>query len=164
MSNFVDHSLSTDQFMTLAGNVMKKGFFESSRVSAKRAYGDMVKGKRVPLMRVGMQDKSTLDCLVSLDCSEYRGQINFSQFRRQLALLLTNFSNWLGQGRPAPVLSAEDGKSHVFNLPAVAADGTRVNAMVLGWQMVAPGQVEFKLLYIDPEQLRRKPESATAGA
>ena len=67
MTNFVTHTLSTEQFMALAGNVVKKAFFDGGRIAAKSVYGDIIKGKRVALLKVGMQDKSTLDCLVSLD-------------------------------------------------------------------------------------------------
>ena len=163
MSNYVSHSMSTEQFMALAGNVVKKSFFDSGRVTAKRVYGDIAKGERVGLLKVGLADESTMDCHLSMDCSEFRGSMSFSQFRKHLGLLLTNFSAKLEAKDMPPVLSDEQGKAHVFSLPALAVDGEQVNAMVMGWEMIAPGAVEFKLLYLDPDQFRRDQQPEAAG-
>ena len=164
MSQYVSHSMSTQQFLVLAGNVVKKSFFDSTRVTAKRVYSDIVKGERVGLLQVGMEDKSTLDCHMSLDCSEYRGSLSFSQFRRHLGLLLSNISARLEAEEEIPVLSDESGKAHVFNLPVLAVDGEQVNALVLGWEMIGPAAVEFKILFLDPEQFRKQePAEADPG-
>ena len=162
MSKTVSHSMSTRQFMALAGNVLKRSFFDSGRVPAKRVFSEIVKGKRVGLLRLRLEDQSTLDCLATLDCSEYRGDINFSQFRRHLGLLLTNYSALLGGEKKIPVLSDDSGNNHVFSVPALTADRDQVNALVLGWEMTAPATVEFKLQYIDPDQFRREGAAQTA--
>ncbi len=160
MSGTAEHSIPNKNFMTMGANLLAKAFFEANRTDAKRCFRELCDGKRIGLSRVVMDDKSTIDVLLAMNCDEYCGKISFSHFREQLRLLLKRFAAALEKDEPLEVLTEQGGASSVFKMPILHSAEEQVNALILGWAATAPGQLEFRLLYLDPEQFRVDPPEA----
>ncbi len=158
MSGVAQHTISNEKFLTMSTNLLAKLFFDSSRTDAKRAFQELCDGKKVGVSRVKMDDESTLDVLLTLNCDEYCGKISFSSFRSQLGLLLQRFVDVLKEEQPVPVMEEQGGNAAIFKLPILHADNEIVNALILGWAPLAAGQLELRLMYLDPEQFRVDPE------
>lgn len=154
MSSIAEHTVSNERFLTMSCNLLAKTFFESSRTEAKSYYRSVSEGKRLALSKVVMDDESTVDVFVTLNCSEYCGRMSFSHFRDHLRLLLQRFAEALKQGEELEVLQEEGGHTSVFKMPVLHAAGEQVNAMIMGWATPLAGQLELRLLYLDPEQFR----------
>ncbi|MFK8019305.1 MAG: hypothetical protein AB8B86_06020 [Pseudomonadales bacterium] len=154
MSSTAEHSITNDKFLTMSCNLLAKSFFDSTRTESKGYYRAINDGKRLALSRVVMDDESTIDVVLTLNCSEYCGRISFSHFREQLRLLLQRFSDALQKGEELPVLQEEGGVASVFKMPVLHQANDQVNALVLGWATPVPGQLELRLMYLDPEQFK----------
>ncbi|MEH6549980.1 MAG: hypothetical protein V7711_14935 [Pseudomonadales bacterium] len=161
MSNFSSYSMKPLQFLNMAGSVLHKTFFDSTRQIAKRVYKDIVDGKRQALMTVALEDKSEMQIYLSLDHSEYRGTINFSQFRRQIGVLVSRYAARVQEEGEINLMTNEETGAQLLNIPAVVADGDQLNVLVLGWISKAPGTMDLQLMFLDPEQFR-KPEGEEA--
>ena len=94
-SEYSSHSLSPEQFLTMSANVLHKTFFDNTRLIAKRVFNELDKGKRLKLVSLTMEDKSELNIDVSLDTTDYVGQLNFSLMRKHLKSLLAQIAKLL---------------------------------------------------------------------
>lgn len=150
-------TIPQDQFLTMAANLLYKGFLESSRTRSKNIYKELITGKVLPLTTIEMADKSTVRFDVALDHSEYRGSINFGAFRASLTQLIASLGESLKKEDKIPVFSAEqDSNMMIFGVTSITQDGQGKqdpNIMVLGADVAADRPfVMLKLMYIDHRQ------------
>jgi hypothetical protein len=147
-------TMPQDKFLTMAANLMYKAFLDNSRTKAKNLFREMSGGKVVALTTVQLEDKSQIRVDIALDCSEYRGAINFGAFRTSVSLLISSFGEQLKKGEDVQVFSANhDADVMIFGVTAVTREGKDPNVMVLGAEMASERpSVLLKLMYIDPEQ------------
>ena len=155
MSN--TQSMSQDQFLLVAINLLHKGFVESTRTEAKQVFRKLADGAVVPLSRVRMEDESMAAFLVSLDHSEFRGKINYGAFRASLNTLLANVSQTLqDEEKTIPVFTDQaNGESMMFGVTAVTLEHDKPNVMVLSANSQShDGATELRLMYLDPDQFQ----------
>ncbi|MFT4615173.1 MAG: hypothetical protein ACI9NT_002325 [Bacteroidia bacterium] len=150
------HSMSQDQFLLVAVNLLHKGLVDAGRTEAKQLYRKLSEGVVVPLSRVRMEDESTAAFMVSLDHSEFRGKINYGAFRASLSTLLSNFSQALQGEKAVPVFADQgDGQSMIFGVTAVTVEQDKPNVMVLSADPATrDGATELRLMYLDPGQFQ----------
>ena len=103
---------------------------------------------------------------LKLDCSEFRGALNFSLFRDSVLALLSRLSDTLRDEESAlPVmrLMDETGQStserRLFGVPGVIALDGVPNMLMMG-ATPSPSEpvILIELMYIDPEQFAQSPE------
>ena len=69
---------------------------------SKRLFRQLEGGDEVAVTQLELDDKQTVQLLMKLDTSEYRGDLNFSAFRDSVAALLTELvTTPRGSGRSA---------------------------------------------------------------
>jgi hypothetical protein len=152
MSKLVTQSMSPESLLTVAGNILHRFFFESSRNNAKRLFTDLAPGDAKHLLRLTMEDNSELDVWLQLDKTECQGRINFGGFKAQLTVLLERIKQRLEAGEDANIYDSETGGEKIFNIPALVVDKGIANVMVLGLGPAMPARITLKLLYLDPAQ------------
>ncbi len=164
MALYRTQSISQDQLLAIAANILDKAFFDSSRVLAKRRYRALEKGDRVFLINVAMEDRSELAVDVRLDRTELRNNLNFSSFRDVLAQVLGATSQLLKAKQPLPVFSDSDNGRWVYLIPAVyraeAGSGERDDLLILGLDARRPGKLTLELMFIDPAQFQSQAVNA----
>lgn len=153
MTLYRTQSISQDQLLTIAANILDKAFFDSSRVLAKRRYGALEKGDRVFLVNLAMND-SELAVDLRLDRTELRSKLNFSSFRDVVAQLLGATSQLLKARQPLPAFSNDDNRRWLYLIPAVYRGDARDEILVPGIDMRRPGKLTLELMFIDPEQFQ----------
>lgn len=159
MALYRTQSISQDQLLAIAANILDKAFFDSSRILAKRRYQALEKGDRVFLINIAMEDRSELAVDVRLDRTELQSKLNFSSFRDVLALLLGATSQLLKAKQPLPVFSTEDNGRWGYLIPAVYRGDVRDEILILGLDTRRPGKLTLDLMFIDPAQF----QAQTAG-
>ena len=153
-------AIPRDQFLIMAANLLHKILLDVPRTQSKNIYKEIIKGQVVQLATVKMEDESTARFSVTLDCSEFKGKINFGAFRASLALLVSNLGRALTDKKDITVFSQEsDPDVVIFGVTAVTRETNEPNIMVLGADTGA-GQpsVMLRLMYIDNNQFS-DPES-----
>jgi hypothetical protein len=153
------HSLSQNQFVLVAANLIHRFLIEPGRVDAKKRFRDLEGGQLLALQTVEMEDKSRAQFGLSLDHSEYRGKLNYSAFRSSLEILLVNLSEALKAEKDvASFDSQEDGAAKIFAVTGPTVDAEQVNVLVLGMEPDSTGQATvLKLMYLDPAQFEESP-------
>lgn len=151
------HSLPTEKFLTLSVNLLHRVFLEATRTEAKNLYRDISDGREVPLTRVRMEDGSEARFDVALDCSEYRGRLNFGAFRTGVGLLVANIAEALRADRPVRTFHAGDAADQViFGISAVTVEGGEPSVLVLGADSrPTRASVLLQLQYLDASQFER---------
>ena len=155
MALYRTQSISQDQLLAIAANILDKAFFDSSRVLAKRRYQALEKGDRVFLINVAMEDSSELAVDLRLDRTELRSKLNFSVFRDVTAQLLGAVSQLLKAKQPLPVFSTEDKGRWTYLIPAVYRGDVREEILILGLDASRPGKLTLELMFIDPAQFQQ---------
>ena len=107
MSKYQEHSMPQEQFLTVASNILHKSLVEASRTQAKTLFNTATQGKRIALMTVKMEDDSDLRFDLSLDSSEFRGNLNFGAFRASVMQLLSVVGESLQAEKEIQVFSEE---------------------------------------------------------
>ena len=140
------------KFLTVASNILYKSLIEASRTEAKKLFNTVCQGKRIALLTVRMEDGSDLRFDLSLDSSEFRGNLNFGAFRASVMQLLAAMGETLQAEKEVQVFTEENDGSVLFGLPGVSREGDQINVLMLSANMRAAGTVLLKLMYMDPQQ------------
>jgi hypothetical protein len=153
MSEFVKHALTPEKLLALGNNLIFKTFIEASRVNAKRLYAGLLDGKTAFIVTVKMEDGTELKVDIKLHSEHFQGKLNFSTFKKQLELLVARIDQRLKSAAPDRVNMRSDSKgaNHLFNIPAMAQDGDKLNILMLGMSTQAPGRILYTLNYLDPD-------------
>lgn len=168
MALYRTQSISQDQLLAIASNILDKAFFDSSRVLAKRRYQALEKGDKVFLINVAMEDRSELAVDVRLDRAELRNKLNFGAFRDVLAQLLGATARRLKEKQSLPVFSNADNGRWAYLIPALyrgeekrGADDSNVrdDMLILGLDARRPGKLTLELMFIDPAQFQTQTTS-----
>lgn len=155
-------TIDTQQFATIAANLLHQGVLETQRTTAKRIFRELEEGRKVSLTRLRMEDGGEIRFDLSMDADGFNGVLNFSAFRDGLLALVANLSDALRAGSVIAVFdpikdqeSTADGyaTTRIFGIPGITNHDGMVNALMLGVQPdpVQP-VVALHLLYVDPNQ------------
>jgi len=159
-------TIPTDKFLLIAMNLLHRHFIGAGRTQAKRLYRELREGRTVPITRVIMEDESTVRFRLSLDHSEFAGDLNFSAFRGGLSVLLANIARALQDKREVTLFSAEQRTdSLLFGITGMTVEDDRPNVLALGADTrEQAGAITLKLMYLDPAQFTRPDEVATQAS
>ena len=147
-------SIPQDTFLRMSANLLHKAFQEASRTQSKNLFRDLNEGRTVALTQVKMEDESLLRFDLAIDCTEFRGNLNFGAFKASVQVLIGNLAKALEEGKELPVYTAEGNTDTLlFGCTAVTVEKDQPNVMVLGADTAtAEGVVKLNLMYLNPEQ------------
>ena len=161
-----EHTLTEEQLATISANILHQTLIEVSRTVGKRLFRELESGTRIAVTQLRMEDGSEVRMDLKLDCSEFRGALNFSLFRDSVLALLSRLSDTLRDEESAlPVMRLMDeaGQStserRLFGVPGVIALDGVPNMLMMG-ATPSPSEpvILMELMYIDPEQFAQSPE------
>ena len=161
-----EHTLTEEQLATISANILHQTLIEVSRTVGKRLFRELESGTRIPVTQLRMEDGSEVRMDLKLDCSEFRGALNFSLFRDSVLALLSRLSDTLRDEESAlPVMRLMDeaGQStserRLFGVPGVIVLDGVPNMLMMG-ATPSPSEpiILIELMYIDPEQFAQSPE------
>ena len=161
-----EHTLTEEQLATISVNILHQTLIEVSRTVGKRLFRELESGTRIAVTQLRMEDGSEVRMDLKLDCSEFRGALNFSLFRDSVLALLSRLSDTLRDEESAlPVMRLMDeaGQStserRLFGVPGVIALDGVPNMLMMG-ATPSPSEpiILIELMYIDPEQFAQSPE------
>lgn len=154
MANTRSHTLSHDQFLTIAVNLLHKVFVESTRTDAKNLYRALAEGKRVALTNLKMEDESTVRFDLSLDHTEFAGNLNYGAFRASLRALLINLVQTLQEEKDIQTFASEgEARCTIFGITGVTVEEGTPAVMVLGCDTDEQSPtVLLQLMYLDHSQ------------
>lgn len=147
-------TMPRQKFLTIAVNLLHKALLEANRTDAKQIYRELEKGTALQLTKVQMEDKSTVRFDLSLDHTEFRGNLNYGAFRASLLTLVANISQALREEKDITVFTAnEDPNVMIFGVTGVTFEDEQPNVMVLSAD-AGTGQpsVLLRLMYLDYSQ------------
>jgi hypothetical protein len=145
----------------MSANVLHKTFFDNTRLIAKRVFNELDKGKRLKLVSLTMEDKSELNIDVSLDTTDYVGQLNFSLMRKHLKSLLAQIAKLLEEGKRPSVRNNKQNGTQLFNIPGAVVEQGQLNVLMMAWSSRVKGTVEIELMFFEPTQfVEQERESA----
>lgn len=159
MSEVSSHSLKSNEMVSVLGNLLKLVFFDNSRNNAKRSFRDLEEGKTLRLPALTLPDESRTEVTLTMDCSECKGKVVFSSFKKHLAAVLGRIAKEMEAGNDVPILASEDGMQRVVNLPVAFKNDEHVNVLAAGFALKT-AELELKLMYLDPSQFSAQGESA----
>lgn len=165
MAQHQTQSIPREKFLLMSVNLLHKVFHEASRTEAKRVYREISEGRPVHLTKVQMEDRSTVRFDLSLDHSEYRGRLNFGNFRNSLMVLIAQLTQALRDERNITVFTADnDPDVMIFGVTGVTWQDGEPSVLVLGAD-AGEGQpsVMLKLMYLDHSQFGEPREDVAAA-
>ena len=166
-----EHTLTEEQLATISANILHQTLIEVSRTVGKRLFRELESGTRIAVTQLRMEDGSEVRMDLKLDCSEFRGALNFSLFRDSVLALLSRLSDTLRDEESAlPVMRLMDeaGQStserRLFGVPGVIALDGVPNMLMMG-ATPSPSEpvILIELMYIDPEQFAQSPETKASS-
>ena len=166
-----EHTLTEEQLATISANILHQTLIEVSRTVGKRLFRELESGTRIAVTKLRMEDESEVRMDLKLDCTEFRGALNFSLFRDSVLALLSRLSETLrDEDTVLPVMRMmdESGQStserRLFGVPGVIALDGVPNMLMMG---ASPSPSEpvilIELMYIDPEQFAQSSETEGAS-
>ena len=166
-----EHTLTEEQLATISANILHQTLIEVSRTVGKRLFRELESGTRIAVTKLRMEDESEVRMDLKLDCTEFRGALNFSLFRDSVLALLSRLSETLrDEDTVLPVMRMmdESGQStserRLFGVPGVIALDGVPNMLMMG-ATPSPSEpvILIELMYIDPEQFAQSSETEGAS-
>ena len=166
-----EHTLTEEQLATISANILHQTLIEVSRTVGKRLFRELESGTRIAVTKLRMEDESEVRMDLKLDCTEFRGALNFSLFRDSVLALLSRLSDTLrDEDTVLPVMRMmdESGQStserRLFGVPGVIALDGVPNMLMMG-ATPSPSEpvILIELMYIDPEQFAQSSETEGAS-
>lgn len=124
-------------------------FYDASREVSKQIFNEINSGKQVQFMKMSATNGNEIHCDISLDASQYDGKLNFSKFRRGLAVMMMAIAQRIDAGESLNMLSSETGDI-MFNVPGIVKSGDVINIVVAGFRQTDPGKGLVRLMYLEP--------------
>ena len=92
-------TMTYDQLGSLAANLLHKAFIETTRTVSKGLYRRLEEGETVGVTRLEFEGDETVQLNMTLDTSQYRGDLNYSRFRDSIVAILQDLvENLSGEG------------------------------------------------------------------
>ena len=166
-----EHTLTEEQLATISANILHQTLIEVSRTVGKRLFRELESGTRIAVTKLRMEDESEVRMDLKLDCTEFRGALNFSLFRDSVLALLSRLSETLrDEDTVLPVMRMmdESGQStserRLFGVPGVIALDGVPNMLMMG-ATPSPNEpvILIELMYIDPEQFAQSSQIEAAS-
>ena len=160
-----DQSLPNDKFLTVAANLLHKGFIDNTRTGAKGIYRDLYDGKVVPLTRVRMEDSTVVQFDVSLDHSEYRGKLTFGAFRTGLGVLIAHIAEAVKKPEELRTFHNEQNpRAVLFGVTALTVENGETSVLALGADPSASqATVQLQLMYLPFDQFVDAQQTGDSG-
>lgn len=160
MSQYEQHSMPQEKFLTVANNVIYQSLLESQRTTAKNIFNALMDSKRVALITLRMEDGTESRFDLTLDHSEFRGKLNFGSFRASVQALVASVSDLLRENKQLTTFTEQGGATVLFGVPGFTEDDGELNALMLASITDVPGTVLLKLQYMDPAQFLEQPAAS----
>ncbi|MEH6587969.1 MAG: hypothetical protein V7720_15530 [Halioglobus sp.] len=154
MSRIETQTIPREQFLTISVNLLHRAFMEAKRTDAKNLFKAVSEGRRVALTNVQMEDKSTVRFDLSMDHSEYDGNLNYGTFRSSLMALLGNFAEAIKQKADITTFGAEgDDSNIIFGVTGVTVEKGVPSVLVLSTSNAGQdAAIMLRLMYLDYQQ------------
>ena len=163
-------SIGTEQFATIAVNLLHRGLIEVARTTAKRVFRELDEGRTVTLTKLKMEDGGMVRMDLTLDATAFDGDLNFSMFRDGVLALIGQLSEPLRAGKPVNVLHAideagarEDDATRVFAAGGITVNEGIANVLMLGVRPETQRpSVTLQLFYVDAAQFQSDSSVSTS--
>ena len=166
-----EYTLTEHQLATISANILHQTLIEVSRTVGKRLFRELESGTRIAVTQLPMEDGSEVRVDLKLDCSEFRGALNFSLFRDSVLALLSRLSDILRDAESAlPVMRLMDeagqttSERRLFAVPGVIVLDDVPNMLMMG-ATPSPSEpvILIELMYIDPDQFAQSPKTKASS-
>lgn len=124
-------------------------FFVESRAHAKSVFNSLNSGQKMPLMKFELGENGDVFCELELDTTEHVGKLNFSKFRKGLAMMMLGIHQRLEANEGVNPMSSGAGEL-MFNVPGILKSEDDVNIMVCSFRQLTAGLASVRLMYLDP--------------
>jgi len=124
-------------------------FYDASREGSKQIFNAINDGQQVQFIRMSATNGNEIHCDISLDSSLYDGKLNFSKFRRSLAVMMLAIQQRIDAEESLNMLTSEAGDI-MFNVPGIVKSGDVINILVAGFRQLGSGKGLVRLMYLEP--------------
>lgn len=155
---FGNSTMTQDELGRLAANLLHRAFVEATRTVSKGLYRRLIAGEVVPVTQLELADDQTVQLNMKLDTSEFRGDINFSQFRDGVVSLLQQLIPTLKSEGQLKSYHAKDQNDQftdavLLGVTGPTQHGADVNVMMISMTpSKTEPQIEVGLMYMNPDQ------------
>lgn len=146
-------NLAPAEIATAVHNNLRTRFFEVHKTDSKQLFIAIQRGDAIPFIEISVGDQGTVRCDLRLDDGQFKGNLNFSRFRRALDAHLKRLSDALQGDKGLNIYRSDDFKGLVYNHPGAIEDDGQVNFLVSSLHQKSPGVVHLLLFFVDPEIL-----------
>jgi|SaaInl5LU_22_DNA_1037371.scaffolds.fasta_scaffold10180_3 hypothetical protein len=146
--------IKPNELMTIIINGLNQMFFKVPEADGKLLFDEILGGQSAKILNLATKS-GDLDCELSLDNSEFIGDMNFDAFRSLLASHLHNAASHIKKKEPLNLFMNEEKNEIVFHMPGVVAFADHMNLMVSSVRQHKPGIIDIKLMCLDPSQFKK---------
>ena len=143
-------SIQPKALLAAINNNLNQYFYADSRDAAKQHYKTVSTGGKIPFMKIDMGESGEVLCELSLDTTLHRGKLNFSKFRKALAMMMVGIQGRLDADEELNIMHSQSGEM-LFNIPGILRSEDATNIMVCGMRQIAPGLASIQLMYLNSD-------------
>lgn len=144
-------TIQPDALLSAINANLDRYFFSESRDSAKQLFKVLATGESMPFMKIDMGESGEVYCELRLDSTLHEGKLNFSKFRKALAMMMLGIDERLKAEESLNLMHSQSGEM-LFNIPGILKSEDATNILVCGMRQKGPGLAEIQLMYLDSNE------------
>lgn len=144
-----DVTIQPKALLAAVNDNLNRYFYADSRDPAKQLFKVLTNGESVPFMKIDMGESGEVYCELCLDTTLHQGNLNFSKFRKALAMMMLAIQNRLDADEELNLMHSQTGEM-LFNIPGILKSEDATNVLVCGMRQKGPGLADIQLMYLDP--------------
>ena len=153
MSEKKEIDINLIELINLSAKILDQLFIRGSKDKAKPTFKVLKQGKAYPLGKVTFQDRIESSLNLTMDYSEFCGPgFNYDVFQTAVKGILSQISLKFKTKADPNIMSSEDNRSFLVNLPGLVELGGQLNALVLAFEFNNLEMINIKLMFVDPTQ------------
>jgi len=151
-------TMTYDQLGNLAANLLHKAFIETTRTVSKGLFRRLEEGETVGVTRLEFEGDETVQLNMTLDISQYRGDLNYSRFRDSIVAILQDLVEIMKEERALRTYQEQGPDQQATNKVLIGARGPTVHGDDINVLMctMTPSMSEplilMGLMYMDADQ------------
>ncbi|MCH2578592.1 MAG: hypothetical protein MK003_09590 [Pseudomonadales bacterium] len=157
MSDKIEFAVDTKDLIQNSIQLLFDYLINSSKHDAKNRFNKLIECDRHVISEMDLEFGVPIQIMLSLDHSEFNGELNFANFQKYLAQLVGLLAMTLENGEELLLREEKNTNRFLVELAAPVDGDEQRNILMLGFNLQSAAVVILELMFFEPSQFRPKP-------
>ena len=157
MSDKIEFSVDTKDLIQNSIQLLFDYLINSPKHEGNNRFKKLIESDRHVISEMPLEFGLPVQIMLSLDYSEFKGELDFTSFKKYLAQLVGLLAMTLENGEELLLREEKNTKRFLVELAAPVDADEQQNILMLGINLQSASVVALELMFFEPSQFIQKP-------